>query len=222
MTPLLLAAALALGADGDAASPPVTTTGPTIAAHGQRWSVVGGLTAGAGGNVVEVGLGWPGLSGSFVRGVARNFDLGVRVSFNYGLEGLVSRVLPGAKLQGLVKFLAHESGPLSVGLTFEPGPLFAVDRFGNSLVGFSLPVGVKLGVAVSSAMTLGFTFDVPLWVQFGGGGGVNLPLLAGLGLEYFLKSELLAFFKTRMGPTIRPGGLLELAFDAHLGIGYRF
>lgn len=194
---------------------------PAVAA-GQRWSVVGALTAGTGGNVVEGGLGWPGLYASYSRGLAPNFDLGVRVTFNYGLEGLVTRVLPGAKLQGLVKFRAVESGPLSVAITFEPGPLFAVDRFNNSLIGFALPVGFRMGIAVSSAITLGLSLDVPLWVQFGGGGGVNVPILPGLGLEYFIKSELVAFFKTRMGPTIRPGGGVELAFDAHLGVGYRF
>jgi hypothetical protein len=191
-------------------------------AQGQRWSVVGALTAGAGGNVVEGGLGWPGLSASYSRGLAPNFDLGVRISFNYALEGLVTRVLPGAKLQGLVKFRVVESGSLSVAFIFEPGPLFAVDRFGNSLIGLAVPVGLRMGLAVSSAITLGLSVDVPLWVQFGGGGGVNVPILAGLGLEYFIKSELLAFFKTRMGPTILPGVSLALAFDAHLGVGYRF
>lgn len=194
---------------------------PAVAA-GQRWSVVGALTAGTGGNVVEGGLGWPGLYASYSRGLTSNFDLGVRVTFNYGLEGLVTRVLPGAKLQGLVKFRVVESGQLSVAITFEPGPLFAIDRFNNSLIGFALPVGFRMGIAVSSAITLGFSLDVPLWVQFGGGGGVNVPILPGLGLEYFIKSELVAFFKTRMGPSIRPGGALELAFDAHLGVGYRF
>lgn len=191
-------------------------------AQGQRWSVVGALTAGPGGNVVEGGLGWPGLSAGYSRGLAPNFDLGVRISLNYGLEGLVTRVLPGAKLQGVVKFRAVESGPLSVAFIFEPGPLFAVDQLGNSLIGFAVPVGFRMGIAVSSAITLGLSVDVPLWVQFGGGGGVNVPILAGLGLEYFIKSELLAFFKTRMGPTILPGGSLALAFDAHLGVGYRF
>ncbi len=139
-------------------------------AQGQRWSVVGALTAGPGGNVVEGGLGWPGLSASYSRGLAPNFDLGVRISLNYGLEGLVTRVLPGAKLQGVVKFRAVESGPLSVAFIFEPGPLFAVDQLGNSLIGFAVPVGFRMGIAVSSAITLGLSVDVPLWVQFGGGG----------------------------------------------------
>lgn len=219
MIALPLVLALSLGAD---APPPAAAASTPSITQGQRWSVVGALTAGEGGNVIEGGLGWPGLSGSFSHGVAKHFDLGVRISFNYGLEGLVTRVLPGAKLQGLVKFRVFEANALSFGITFEPGPLFAVDRFGNGLIGFALPLGFKFGVAVSSAITLGFSFDVPLWVQFGGGGGVNVPLLPGLGLEYFIKSELLVFFKTRMGPTVRPTGLLELAFDAHLGIGYRF
>lgn len=219
MTLLSLVVSLSLGA-GELPAPPPPP--PTEVLDGQRWSVVGARTAGFGGNVIEAGLGWPGLSVSYTRGVLANFDLGARLTFNYGLEGLVTRVLPGAKLQGLVRFRVADSGPISFGFTFEPGPLFAVDRFGNSLIGFSVPFGAKLGVIVSSAITLGFTFDVPFWVEFGQGGGVNVPILPGLGLEYFLKSEFLAFFKTRMGPTLRPGGRIELAFDAHLGVGYRF
>jgi hypothetical protein len=146
----------------------------------------------------------------------------VRLSFNYGLEGLVTRVVPGAKVQGVLKFRLLDKNALSLGLTFEPGPLFWADRFGNAFVAFSLPVGLKLGVAVSSALTLGFTFEMPLWIEFGAGGGANLPLLPGLGLEYFIKSELLVFFRTRMGPTLRPRGVFELTFDAQLGVGYRF
>ncbi len=200
------------------APPAAATPSP----EGQRWSVVGARTTGAGANSVEGGIGWPGVSVTYLRGVTSSVDLGGRVSFNYGLEGLITRVVPGAKVQGVVKFRAFDSGPLSVGVSFEPGPLFALDRFGNGLVGFSLPVSLKVGVAVSSAITLGFGFDVPLWIQFGPGGGVNVPLLPGLGLEYFIKSELAVFFKTRMGPTLRPASVIELAFDAHLGVGYRF
>lgn len=215
MTPLLLSAALFLGADDP---PPAATS----SAEGQRWSIVGARTTGAGANAIEGAIGWPGLSVTYLRGITSSVDLGGRVSFTYGLEGLITRVVPGAKVQGVLKFRAVDTGPLSVGVSFEPGPLFAVDRFGNGLVGFALPAGLKVGVAVSSAMALGFSFDVPLWIQFGPGGGVNVPFLPGLGLEYFIKSELAVFFKTRMGPTLRPLGVIELAFDAHLGVGYRF
>lgn len=189
---------------------------------GQRWSVVGARTVGVGGNALEAGLGFPGVSVAYLRGVAGSVDLGARASFTWGLEGLVTRILPGFKVQGLVKVRLLDSGSISVGLTFEPGPLFAVDRFGTGIVGFALPLGVKLGLAVSSAITLGFTLDVPLWLQLGSGGGVNVPVLPGLGVEYFIKSELAAFFRARAGPTIRPAGLLELAFDASIGVGYRF
>jgi hypothetical protein len=205
---------LVVAAEGSSAAPGLS--------QGQRWSAVGALTAGMGSNVVEGGLGWPGVYAGYSRGVASNVDFGVRVTFNYGLEGLVTRVQPGAKLQGLVKFRAFESGAVSLALLFEPGPLFSVESFGNSVIGLTLPVGFRMGFIVSSAIALGLSVDVPLWVQFGDRGGVNVPILAGLGLEYFIKSELLAFFKTRMGPTIRPVGRLEVSFDAHLGVAYRF
>lgn len=211
MSLLALLVAVSFGAEEQA---PVT--------EGQRWSVVGPRTVGTGANAIEAGAGFPGLSVSYLRGITPTFDLGARVAFTYGLEGLITRVLPGAKLQGLVKWRLVDVNALSVGLTFEPGPLFAVDRFGNGVVGFALPLGVRLGVAVSSAITLGFSFDVPLWIQFGPFAGLNVPFLPGLGLEYFIKSELVAFFRARMGPTIRPFGLLELTLDAALGVGYRF
>lgn len=203
--------ALALAADE---APQVPT--------GQRWSVVGAKTAGAGANVIEGGLGFPSASFTYLRGVSAGVDVGARASFTYGLEGLVTRIMPGAKVQGLVKVRLVDAQTLSIGVVFEPGPLFAVDRFGTGLVGFSLPVGFRLGVAVSSALSLGFSFDVPVWLQFGAGGGVNVPMLAGLGVEYFVTSRFAGFFRLRAGPTVRPIGSVELTFDAALGVAYRF
>jgi hypothetical protein len=216
----MMALALMLALVSAAEDDTVTSTAPTVTSA-QKWSVVGGRTVGANDNAIEAGAGWPGLSVGYSRGVLANLDLGVRVSFTYGIEGLIRELIPGGKVQGLLKFRLAESGPISVGLVFEPGPWFAVDRFGNGRAGFSFPIGVRLGLAVSSAVNLGFSFDVPMWVEFGTRSGFNLPLMPGLGLEYFIKSEFLAFFKTRMGPTIR-GGFVELTLDAQLGIGYRF
>ena len=219
MTAAGVLVALAVAASDGAPGP--ATTSVAVPA-GQPWSVVGARTTGLGGNALEAALGWPGLTVGYARGVLDAMDLGVRLSFNYGLEGLVTRLVPGAKVQGVLRYRLLDQGAVSLAVSFEPGPLFAVDRFGNGLVAFSLPLGVRLGLAVSSAMTLGFSFDVPLWVQFGPGGGANVPFLPGLGLEYFIKSDLAAFFRARMCPTLRPPGFFELTFEAQLGVGYRF
>jgi hypothetical protein len=195
----------------------------TAAEVGQPFSVVGARTTGSGQNAVEAGLGWPGVSVAYLRGVSSSVDLGVRGSFTWGLEGIVTRVMPGLKLQGLLKAKLVDSGPLSVGLTFEPGPLFAAPSPGSSVLGFAVPVELKLGIATSNAMTLGITAGVPFWVKFGTSGGAYLPVLAGVGLEYFVSSGVVVFFRTRMGPTLALSqGTAEFTFDAELGAAFRF
>ncbi|MCA2978778.1 MAG: hypothetical protein INH41_31195 [Myxococcaceae bacterium] len=217
MSAAVLLVVLVLAAGDEA---PSTTTSPP-ATEGQRWSVVGGRTLGAGGNAVEASLGWPGLSVGYRRGVLGPLDVGARLTFDYALEGLPTQVAPVGKVQGLLRLRLLDAGAVSLGLTFEPGALFTVDRFGNGVPAVVLPLGLKLGYAVSSALSLGASFDAPLWVQLGAGGGLNVPLLPGLGVEYFLRSELVAFFRARMGPTLRPSGGVELALDAQLGVAYR-
>ncbi len=216
MTAAWLCLAVVLGADGLGADEPLP--GP----QGQRWSAVGARTVGEGGNALEAGLGWPGLSVGYARGVSSRVELGGRLGLNWSLQGLVTRPLAGLTVQGLLRVKLVDGDVASFAITFEPGPLFAVERSGNGLVGLSLPVGVQLGVAVSSALGLGLTFDAPLWLQFGAGGGLNVPLLPGLGVEYFITSALPVFFRVRMGPTVRPAGTVELAFDARLGVAWRF
>ncbi len=206
-------------------SAPVASSDEPVAAKpeadsGQTWSVVGGRTVGEGHGAIEGAVGWPGVSVAYLRGAAPQFDAGLRASFMYGREGLVSGVLPGVKLQGLLKLRLFTSGNLSLAATFEPGPYFNVE-YGLTVWGFALPVGVRLGIAASSALTLGISFDVPLWVQFGPAGGVNVPFLPGVGVEYFVKSNLLVFARARMGPTLRPYRLAEFTLDAQLGIGWR-
>jgi hypothetical protein len=209
---LALVAAAAHAADAVSTPPP----------EGQTSSVIGGLTVGQGKNLVAGEVGWPGLHVSYLRGVASNLDIGVRISFDYGVQGLVSQVSPGLGVSGLVRFRLLQSGIVSLSAVFEPGPFFWIDRFGYAWAGFAVPLGVRLGIAASSALLIGLSFDVPLWVQFGPIGGLNVPFLTGLGVEYFVKSDLSVFFKTRMGPALRPSQRAEFAFDGLVGVGWRF
>ena len=201
---------------------------PAAVEQGQAWSVVGGRTVGERRGAFEFGVGFPAVSVGYLRGVAPRFDVGGRVSFVYAQEGMVRSIVPGLKLQGLLKLQLINSGALSVAATFEPGPFFNVFAYGlylygsTTVWGFALPLGVRVGVAASSALTLGITFDVPIWVQFGSLGGVNVPVLPGVGVEYFVKSDLLLFAKVRMGPTIRPYPFTaEFTLDASIGLGLR-
>jgi len=205
----------------DLTPPPLPNSAPS--GEGQSWSVVGARTAGLNKNVLEAGLGWPGVYASFTHGFLPNLDLGARAAFTYGLEGMVSTVYPGLKFQGLIRFRFVDTGKISLSASFEPGPFFWFAYGGVTYTGFAIPIGVKLGIAAASALTIGISFDVPMWVQFGPGGGLNVPFLTGLGVEYFVRSDLALFAKTRMGPVLRTSYYrAEFAFDASLGVAWRF
>lgn len=211
---VVLGAGLAFGEEAPAPLP-----GPAVSS-GQRWSVVSPRTAGQGGSVLEAGLGWPGLWVGFLHGVTPQFDLGVRGTFTYGLEGTIAMVLPGMKVNLLTKVRLLDTGKVSLGVVFEPGPLFSAYPGGYVAWGFSLPIGLRLGIHPVSALTIGVTFDLPFWVQFGWS-SFNVPILTGLGAEYFVDSSLLLFFRTKMGPTISQNSIASFTFDATIGLGWK-
>lgn len=213
------------------ASQPVITPSSGITS-GQAWSVVGARTIGVDDNLVEAGVGYPGIHVSYLRGVLDKMNLGVRLSFNYGVEGVLSRIhawapiSPGLKVQGLFHYRLLEQGKVSMALRFEPGPLFHFER-GYTLVGFALPISFRVGIAAASAIGVGIGFDIPLWVQFSSPlssfSVLVVPILMGGGLEYFISSNLLVSFNLRMGPSIPTNGSnAAFTFEGKLGVGYRF
>jgi hypothetical protein len=187
-------------------------------AEGQAWSAVGPRTIAVHSSALEVEAGWPGVGVALLRGVSPGVNVGGRVSLLYGVEGLVRTVVPGLKAQGLLKLRFIDTDRLALGLTFEPGPFVLAPPKAPGRVGFALPVSLRLGVAASSAFTVAVLVEVPLWLEFGPAGGVNVPLLSGVGLEYFVTSQLAVFFRGRLGPTLRPSGIAELTFDGGLGL----
>src|SRR5690349_17713812 len=83
MTKLILA--LVLSASGAAmgqgrAGPPPPTPAPEppplVSLAGGKWGVVGALTAPMNANVVEGGLGWPGVHASYLRGLSNQLEMG--------------------------------------------------------------------------------------------------------------------------------------------------
>ncbi len=189
---------------------------------GQRWSVVGGRTVGQGSKAVVVDVGWPGVGVAGWFGAASGVDLGVRASFVYGVEGAVSAVRPGVKGQLLLKLRLFDGDRTSVALTAEPGVFFHSALMSQTLLGVAVPLGLKVGFASSSAVHLGLSLEVPLWFQVGPTMQVTVPILAGLGTEYFITSQWLVFTRIRMGPSITLGKPADFALDAQLGLGYRF
>ncbi len=193
--------------------------------RGQGWSVLSGQTVGNGTALVGQ-VGWPGLSLGLLHGATNKFDIGGKLSFNYGREGIVTSVVPGLKLQAWMRLMLLESSRVNLGLSFAPGPFF---YFYNNYtdVGLSLPIALTVGIPVGSALMLNVGMDLPFYVIFGSGGGPVFPILLGGGLEYFVDRNLAVTFNVRMGPSIFPyddfryRGRARFTMEAMFGIAYR-
>jgi hypothetical protein len=191
-------------------------------AEGQRWSSVGPKTIEPEASTIEMGVGWPGISVSYLHGVVPGLNLGLKVGFNYGVEGLFSVVQAGAKAQVQLKWRVVDAERFSLGLTFEPGAFFHSSSTAETLVAVALPLGLRVGFAATSALQIAALIDVPLWIQTAPNSAVNVPVLTGLGFEYFLTSNLLVFVKVQLGPTVRSGRAAEFSALASLGAAVKF
>ena len=189
---------------------------------GQAWSAVGARTAGLNANQLEAAAGWPGVEFQYTHGLLSNLDLGVRASVLYGFQGLVNQpASAGIGIQAVLKVKFYDHDRLSLGATFMPGPIFAFPAYQPTDAAFALPVELKLGLIASSALNVGLAIGVPLWLWFGPGHGVVVPITVGGGAEYFVKSDLAVFFDLRMGPTIfGNGSQATLTFDAKVGVAW--
>lgn len=195
---------------------------PVITGAGQGWSIYGGQTVGAGSNVIAGQLGWPGLSFTYLYGAARQLDFGVRLTaINYGFEGLFD-VRAGNKLQGVVRLSLLDLGRFALGLEFAPGPLIYWRGDGMQW-GLALPIKLQMGLGVGSAMILNFGVDFPMFVTFNFDPSLYLPILGGIGLEYFIDRRMAITFNLRMGPAIRTeNNTTHFAMDAAIGASYKF
>ena len=210
-----------------------------LAGANEPWalSVVGGSTVASGKNTVELGLGLPSVASlAYRRGLSGHLDVGARVNFTFGVEGvppgsftsLPGQVIPvrsdrfwGGKAQALVKAKLAQSGALSIGLTIEPGVFVVILNFGSptapavTVGGLSLPIEAKLGFATSDATTVGLSVGAPAWLGFG---LLVVPVLAGIGIEHRLDDGHLLWARARAGPTfaVHPG---PVYYDAGAGSG---
>jgi hypothetical protein len=197
---------------------------PEVAvARGQGWSTLAGKTLGSGSTALIGHFGWPGLSFGVLHGTSPVVDVGAQLVLNYGMEGIVTQVIPGIKVQGLLRVRLFDRGRFNAGLKFAPGPFFYFGGGGFTVTGITLPISGVLGISVGSAVMLNLGMDVPLYVTFGTFGGLTLPVLAGVGAEYFIDRRLAVSFNTRMGPSIRTGIFqrADFAFEAVIGIAYK-
>lgn len=198
---------------------------PPVVSRGQGWSLYSGQTVGAGSNVVAAQIGWPGLSLSYLHGAADTFDIGVRLTpLNYGVEGQIRQTRIGMKLQMVARLQLLEKSRFNLGLEFAPGPFVYYENryYSRSLVGLSLPLRVAAGIPVGGAIMVNFGMDLPMFVTFGAGGALHVPLLFGGGVEYFINRNLAATFNLKMGPSIyAPTGRAEFAMEALIGVAYK-
>jgi len=187
------------------------------------WSTLSGKTVGLGQTVVLGQAGWPGFSATLLHGLAPAMDLGAKLTFNYGEEGIVSQIVPGIKVQAVARVTFFDNGTLNFGMHFDPGPLvyFASSQ---TTAGLALPLGLSLGIPLSSAFLVSVGVEAPVFRLFGAAGGWVFPILFGGGLEYFVAPDLAATFSVHIGPAVdtrefRP--VSNLAFEGLFGIAYR-
>lgn len=185
------------------------------------WSAVSPQTAGRGSNLVVAGIGWPGVEVGYERGISERFDLGVRASYNYGYEGLLTP-LDGFRFQGVIRFLLAQGEKVSLGLTMAPGALVYFPR-GGTVTGLVLPLLATLGVDIDRGVTLSFSAELPIWMRFGPGGGLIVPFLLGFGVETRLSPLISIWVRGRGGPTFFSYGSRPVTtLDAKAGIGVHF
>jgi len=188
------------------------------------WSVVTGRTVGAHDTVVDLRVGWPGISTTLLHGVTPKLDLGGIFTFNYGFEGDVTETRPGLKLQALLRANFYDSHKFNFGIHLAPGPLFYFYP-ATTVAGIALPIGLDFGVHSSSQLNVGLTLDLPMFILFSSNvrrGEFVIPALFGGGLEYFLAPNVAFTFKMGMGPIIYTrDGVANFDLQALVGFAFR-
>jgi hypothetical protein len=197
---------------------------------GQGWSVLGADTVGDGRLAIHGQAGFPGFNFDLLAGLGDRLDLGGRIGFNYAFEGWTTRIdtRPGLRFQALLHLNLLESRRVNLGLRFEPG-FFTYFTRSTTDSAFTLPMGLVLGLPVSSALNAALSLDVPFFILWGngpvgafGGDGLYVPILFGAGLEYFIDRGLAATLQVKMGPTLLEGGGANFTLQTVVGIAARF
>lgn len=207
---------------------------------GQKFSLNAGKTVGNGAKVIGANYrGLLGVEAFILAGVGDGVDIGGRVGLQlYPYEGAVlpfgQPVVAGLRFQGLLRFKFVESGRFSLGLNLEPG-MFFYFTLTSVQIGILVPAAIQAGLAVSSAVTITAGLDVPFFITFASNTNnagfpfdwrphVEVPILIGAGIEYYIRSDLMIFGKAHFGPHINWGnrGGAGLGTDIKAGIGWKF
>jgi hypothetical protein len=212
------------------------STGPV----GENFSILTGRTVGAGKSVLGGNYrGLLGIEGFILHGVGDGVDIGGRLGFSlYAYEGALGffqPVTPGLRAQFLLRVKFVQSGRISFGINFEPGFFVYFPSIAYTAFGILLAVEAQVGIAISSALNIALGVTMPVYIGFAGGSANDgfpyrrrahlvWPILAGGGVEYYIRSDLMLFAKFHIGPMINVGDLggASLGIDLKAGIAWKF
>ncbi len=194
----------------------------TPATGSQRWSVQSANTVGAGANVIAGQVGYPGLDLQLIHGLDSTTDVNARINLNYAFEGITtaSRFEFTAQV-GIRKELLVFGGNFKLAGRFDPGIIVAASP---GQFGLKIPLGLELGIPLSSALILNASLDLPMYFTFGDVNAFYIPLLFGAGAEYLLNPQWALTAKVRLGPTWGTGDAKGSVFTLYalVGAAYRF
>ena len=173
--------------------------------------------------------GFPGFNVELLAGLGDRLDLGGRVTFNYAFEGWTRGLdmRPGLKFQALLRLSVLESRRVNLGVRFEPG-FFTYFTRNTTDAAITMPIGVVLGLPITSALNAALSLDVPFFILWGNGvasfgrDGVYVPILFGGGLEYFIDRGLAVTLQLKMGPTLLDYGGANFTLQSQIGIAAKF
>jgi hypothetical protein len=191
--------------------------GTSLYRRSQGYSLLAGQTVGQGQRAVQAELGWPGVAGTFLFGLSSTFDVGAKLGVQSGVEGLVPSLDSGLKLQGVVRYRLWEEGHNNLAIRVSPG----FSYYGRVDTVLTVPVEVAFGHWLSSALLLHGALEMPFLARFGATNSVVLPIVAGVGAEYFLKQNWLLTFRSRMGPVFQSRPSASLWLETQVGVGLR-
>jgi len=186
-----------------------------------RWSVQSAETVGPGANVGVFQAGFPGVDLMLIHGLDQTTDVNAHVGLNYAFEGLTtnSRFEFTAQV-GIRKELLTFGGNVKMSGRFDPGIIIAASP---GQFGLKIPLGLELGIPLSSVMIFNASFDLPLYFTFGDFNAFYIPLLFGGGVEYLIQPNLAITGKVKVGPTfVTNGGGTNFTLYVLAGVAYKF
>jgi len=186
-----------------------------------RWSVQSAETVGPGANVGVFQAGFPGVDLMLIHGLDSTTDVNAHVGLNYAFEGLTtaSRFEFTAQV-GIRKELLTFGGNIKLSGRFDPGILIAASP---GQFGLKIPIGLELGIPLSSVMIVNGSFDLPMYFTFGDFNAFYVPLLFGGGIEYLIQPNLAITGKVKVGPTfVTNGGGTNFTLYVLIGVAYKF